>query len=543
MPARLNEYESTATAAVAPMAEIPGLNGIRSSDPHAAIEKFLYFVLTVLGFSFWFFMAVPFASHREVYSWLAWARIQTFAQQFSFGLASTYRPLAETVTWLCFRVLNPRIFPTSVARQTFFQLLVYGMFVLAWWLIYSVAPQRRLFALVSFVAGGVFFSGYVHLFHINGIFYGAVALMLGALLHFQTPGEFQKREMWFAALAVLLMFWHPFATALFVGFYSGLCLDTFWQRDRMQRAQAIGLWLLGVSAIAVTLLFLQREHMPFSTKLFGLLVSYQTNEVNRIASFVAFVLTQLVVWSMKLSPKVKFAASVCVAALSVALLLKSIPLLFLWFGAVLIKLFRLRIWSLFFLMLTAALLPFGGGIGTPIYALFAIIVAVYATPLGWSEGDRALSFLQPQYVVGISLVMVSVIAMVRFGVRVPVVTRVASPLLMERERTYQLENALAWLHNSAYCGYEIAFAKDAGSPIDSVENAITRKNRPPAALVDVKYFWDNILQCQNVRSHGDQSENVVVTFGESSLAGASPIYDVPGRYAGDAIVWVSNAKK
>jgi hypothetical protein len=538
MPARLNECEPTAMAAAAPLGKVSGLNGLGSGDPNGRIQEVLYFILTVLGFSFWFFMAVPFASHREVYSWLAWARIQTLAQQFSFGLSSTYRPLAQTVTWLCFRVLDPRIFPTSVVRQTFFQLFVYGMFVFAWWLIYSVAPQRRLFALVSFVAGGVFFSGYVHLFHVNGIFYGGVALMLGALLHFQAPGEFQKREIWFAVFAVLLMFWHPFATALFTGFYTGFCLDTFWQRDNVLRAQAIGLWLLGILAIAATLFLFQREHMPLSTKLFGFLVSYQTNEVNRIASFVAFVLTQLVVWSMKLSPKVKFAASLCVAALSVALLFKSVPLLFLWFGAVLIKLFRMRSWSLFFLMLTAALLPFGGGIGTPIYALFAIIVAVYATPLGWSEGEEALSFLKPQYVVGISLVMASVTLMVRLGIRVPVVTRVASPLLTERERTYQLENVLAWLHNSDYCGYEIAFAKDAGSPIQSVENAITRKNRPPAALVDVKYFWDNVLRCQRVRGSRGQSGTVVVTFGEPSLAGASPLYDVPGRYAGDAIAWV-----
>jgi hypothetical protein len=543
MSARLNECESTAIAAPPPLGEISGLNGIRSSDPNDRIQKVLYFILTVLGFSFWFFMAVPFASHRETYSWLAWARIQTFAQQFSFGLSSTYRPLAEPVTWLCFRVLDPRIFPTSIVRQTLFQVFIYAMFVLAWWLIYSVAPQRRLFAMVSFVVGSVFFSGYVHLFHIYGMMYVPVVLMLGALLHFQATGEFQKREVWFASLAVLLMFWHPFATALFVGFYSGFCLDTFWQRDKLQRAQAIGLWLLGILAIAATLFVFQREHMPLNAKLFGFLVSYQTNEVNRVASFVAFVLTQLVVWSMKLSPKVKFAAFLCVAILSVALLFESVPLLFLWFGAVLIKLFRLRSWSLFFLMLTAALLPFGGGIGTPIYVLFAIIVAVYATPLGWSEGEEALSFLKPQYVVGISLVMASVILMVRFGMRVPVVTRVASPLLTERERTYQLENVLAWFHNSDYCGYEIAFAKNAGSPSESVENVITRQNRPPAALVDVRYFWDNVLQCHNVRGPRDQSGTVVVTFGESSLAGASPIYDVPGRYAGDAIVWVSNAKK
>ena len=543
MSVTVNEGAPTAIAAPPALGEISALNGIRSSDPNDRFQKALYFILTVLGFSFWFFMAVPFASHRETYSWLAWARIQTFAQQFSFGLSSTYRPLAEPVTWLCFRVLDPRIFPTSAVRQTLFQVFIYTMFVLAWWLIYSVAPQRRLFAVVSFVAGGVFFSGYVHLFHIYGLMYVPVVLMLGALLHFQATGEFQKREAWFAAIAVLLMFWHPFSTALFVGFYSGFCLDTFWQRDKVQRAQAFGLWSLGILAIAATLFLFQREHMPLGAKLFGFLVSYRTNEVNRIASTVAFVMTLLVVWSMKLSPKMKFAAPLGVTALSVALLFESVPLLFLWFGAVLIKLFRLRSWSLFFLFLTAALLPFGGGIGTPIYALFAIIVAVYATPLGWSEGEEALSFLKPRYVVGISLVMASLILMVRLGMRVPVVTRVASPLLTERERTYQLENALAWLHNSDYCGYEIAFVEKAGSPSESVENVITRKNRPPAALVDVAYFWDNILRCQNVGNPREESGTVVVTFGESSLAGASPIYDVPGRYAGDAIVWATGGKK
>ena len=36
-------------------------------------------------------------------------------------------------------------------------------------------------------------------------------------------------------------------------------------------------------------------------------------------------------------------------------------------------------------MLGAVLLPFGGGIGTPIYGLFAIIVAAYVTALGWSQ--------------------------------------------------------------------------------------------------------------------------------------------------------------
>src|SRR5215475_10312943 len=69
------------------------------------------FILTVLGFSFWFFVAVPFASHRETYTWLAMTRTQTFAEGFSL-IPTTFRPLGHAATWLGFLILNPAIFPT-----------------------------------------------------------------------------------------------------------------------------------------------------------------------------------------------------------------------------------------------------------------------------------------------------------------------------------------------------------------------------------------------------------------------------------------------
>lgn len=378
-------------------------------------------------------MVVPFASHRETYSWLAGVDTQTFAQQFSFGQTSTYRPLAQIATWLGFRFLDPRVFPTSILRQALLQGFVYAMFALAWWLIYSAAPQRRLFAMVACVAGGVFFSGYVQLFHIYGLFYVPVVLTLGALLAFHASGTFDKREMWFAVVATVLVFWHPFATALFVGFYFGFCLDTFRRRSRVQHVQSLVILLAGMAAIAAMVVIFPRTHMPLDTKLFGFLVSYQTNEVNRVASFVAFLLTLLVIFSMGLSPRLRSAAILFASALSVVFLLKSLPLLFLWLFAVLIKLFRLRCWSLFFLALTAALLPFGGGIGTPIYALFAIIVAVYVTPLGWSQAEQALSFFKPRYVVGALVASAIVILLVRVGIKVPIVTRVASPSCRARK--------------------------------------------------------------------------------------------------------------
>jgi hypothetical protein len=125
--------------------------------------------------------------------------------------------------------------------------------------------------------------------------------------------------------------------------------------------------------------------------------------------------------------------------------------------------------------------------------------------------------------------------MVRTGIPVPVVTKVASPILAERERTYQLENILAWLHGSGYCGYQVAFLEGAGSPIDDVQSALNRKNRPPAGLQDVRMFWDDCLRCQN---RGQTGAIAVVTFGGQSLTRSKPVFEVKGKYAGDAAVWV-----
>ena len=211
------------------------------------------------------------------------------------------------------------------------------------------------------------------------------------------------------------------------GLLFGFCLDTFRQRSKWQLIQATVLLLACTFAIGGLVVLFPRTPMPLHTRLFGFLVSYRTNEVNLIASAVAFALAQLVVFSMPISTKLKLAGYVLVSALGAVFLLKGLPILLLWICAVLLKLLLMRRWSLFFLALTAALLPFGGGIGTPMYALFAIIVGTYATPLGLSGAETALSFVKIQYVAGAIIVLMGVTLMVRAGIKVPIVTRVASP--------------------------------------------------------------------------------------------------------------------
>src|SRR5262245_20468320 len=113
-------------------------NSRHVSDRATQVQAFCYFALAVLGFSFWFFMAVPFASHRESYEWLAQVHSQPFGRAFS-SISKTYRPLAQGATWFGFLILDPTVFPTSVLRQALLQGFVYAMFVVAWWLVYSTA--------------------------------------------------------------------------------------------------------------------------------------------------------------------------------------------------------------------------------------------------------------------------------------------------------------------------------------------------------------------------------------------------------------------
>jgi hypothetical protein len=524
------------------------------SPPERRLEAISFFIFTVLGFSAWFFIALPFASHRETYSWLAQVHSQDLSQAFSF-ISKTYRPLAQATTWLSFLFLDPSVFPTSVLRQAVLQGLIYGMFVFAWWAIYTVAAQRRVFALVACVTGGSFFSGYVHLFHIYGLFYVPVMVTLAAAIRLHASRKVDKRETWLAVATTVLSLWHPFATALFIGFYCGFYLDTFWQRSRAEHVRAGVILVVSVvlsTAVVVgiprlwpdaPLLFLQTESMPFNTRLFGFLVSYHTSEVNRVASFVALLLSQMVVFSMGLSRKMKIVAGLCALILSGVFLWKGIPVLLLWICAVVVKLLRLRCWSLLCLTVTAALLPFGGGIGTPIYALFAISVAAYVTALGWSQAERTLSLLSTRYVIGTIIIAAIIVLMVRLGRDVPVVTRAATPLLAERERTYQLERILFWLHTSDYCGYEIAFAENAGNPIESVGNVITRRNRPPAGISDVKLFWSTVLQCRKGEVDKQRSGTAIVTFGGPALADTSPVFEVAGKYAANAKVWIGYSPK
>src|SRR5262249_86787 len=149
-------------------------------------------------------LAVPFASHRESYVWLASVSQGDFLAAVGIKLAKTWRPLASVTTWLGFLLLNPAIFPTSALRQAILHGLVYTGFVMSWLIIYAAATQPRALAIVAMVAGAVFFPGYIHIFHIYGHSYAVILMMLAVMVRYFFAPDFEKREKTLAAVAALL---------------------------------------------------------------------------------------------------------------------------------------------------------------------------------------------------------------------------------------------------------------------------------------------------------------------------------------------------
>jgi hypothetical protein len=268
----------------------------------------------------------------------------------------------------------------------------------------------------------------------------------------------------------------------------------------------------------------------------GFLASYQTNEVNIIASLVAWFLAQLTISATPLKPRQRILASGITMAVGVAFLTLHVPLLLLWMLTGVFKLLFIRDWRLLIPMIVAIALPYGGGLGGPMYALFAIILAVYVTPLGWIAMEDKLRTFGPAYACSVVLLFFVTVGLLRTGETLPVVSKLAKPLFVERERTYQLEQTLSWLASSKYCSYDIGFTMQGADPVNDVENAITRQYRPPTTIGDVGLFWNTVLRCNANGAHRDQI--VTITFGQEQLADGKNIFELPGTNAGPIKAWI-----
>ena len=435
-----------------------------------------------------------------------------------FPSVLSLRPLGTGPAWLLYRLGGHDVGLTQFANA--------ALALFAWGWVVRDARERRVLALLALVVGGVFFAGYIWVFHLHGIFYGPLLIYLAALVRAAgNPLDLRSLLGGFVG-GVLAALAHPYALPLAVAFAVGAMLETPALRTRAG-VSALAVVLTG--SLAVYLLLVPSSvHVLVGAPLAGLITSYKTAEVNAVGSLAAALLAA---WTASRAwpGRGSLAAALLTLVVAAAAAAVGLPVLPLWIAWAAAKAARRGRWAMVALLSVCALLPIANPTGSPTYAIFAIFVATCATALDDQAIELRLQPLRGPAPAVVAVVLLAVALAVREGWPVPVVSRVAQPLLAEGERTRQLEVLATRLMGSAWRGEPACFATATGDPVKV--NAVDRRVRPPTEDSHLRTWLD-------WKRGGPASgrDTLVIAFGGETRPGMDTLFVAHGRYAGDALV-------
>lgn len=338
-----------------------------------SLARALFVGLAVAGLAFWFVIGLPWGPHNESFDWVVRLEQRTLWQALfeKFPSVLSLRPIGTGAAWILYRL--------GGHDPGFAEMVNAALALLAWGWTAHTMRETRLFALVAFVAGGIFFAGYIWVFHLHGVFYGPLLLYLAGLVR-AARGPLDVRALlgvFVAALVTALV--HPYALPLALVFVVGATLETPRLRSR-DGLMAIAVVVCGVVAAYLLLVPSYNRSME-GDPLVGLVTSLRTSEVNAIGSAVAGLLAA---WTASRA----FAGAAGAAAAAFTLLLAAagvwlqMPVLPLWFAWAGLKALRRGHVALAALVAGTALLPLANPTGSPTYAVFVVFVAACASVAG-----------------------------------------------------------------------------------------------------------------------------------------------------------------
>jgi len=476
--------------------------------------------LAVAGLAFWFVVGLPWGPHNESFDWVVRLEQRSFLQALCdrFPSVLSLRPLGTGPAWLLYRLGGHDVGLVQVVNAV--------LALAAWALVAARMAERRLFAVLAFVTGGVFFSGYIWVFHLHGIFYGPLLLYVAALaLAARGPIDLQSVLGAFVG-ALLVALAHPYALPLALAFLAGALVEAPVMRSRAGLAAAV---VVVAGTVAAYLLLVPDYNRGMAgSPLAGLVASFRTLEVNVVGSGVAALLAA---WTATRAwPGAGgVAAGLVTLVLAVVARAFGLPVLPLWLMWVAAKSVRRGRWTMTALLAACALLPAPNPSGSPTYAVFAVFVAACATALDEAGSDAALRGLRGAWVPAAVAAVLALALAVRTGWPLPALSRVAAPLLAEGERTRQLEVLAGRLLASPWREEPARFLRAAPGPAEA--DGLDRRFRPPTDDHHLETWLD-------WRRGGPATgaDPLWIGFGGDTRAGLEPVLTARGRYAGDALV-------
>jgi hypothetical protein len=485
----------------------------------------IYAILTISGLSFLFLLGFPFANHNESYLWIVLIDKISFLDSITSPLepVQSFRPLGTATAWLTYWLTG----------NIYLQQLVNWLFAcFSFLFLFKQTKNRILFSITALLATTGFFAGYIYLFHLHGVFYGPLQLYIAFLTSIAyTRSRLSFKALTFLfALTVIAALYHTFALLVFAGFLCGCMLQVPKAELRTQLPQLF-LFLMGTLLLLYLIIAFHPAHTEGDV-VQGSLTSYTTTEVNLGLSLLAFLLSAVTIYTMRISMKTRHLISAALVLASLFFIYLKLPLLLLWIAACLLKTTLARKWTAAAIIAAAAVFPVATHTGTPTYIVFVIMVCTFvatydANQLRFPRITNSLALS------GIGLLLL-ILGLLKSGITVPVITRSLNPLLAEQEKTHQLEMILIWKKNaSAYAAYRLQFYDESRKPSTS-GNAVNRSYRPPTQ----QRYLTRYCNVVSPTSPDSNTQPLQVTFGGKRLDGRKLLYEVKGKWSGTAYVYL-----
>jgi hypothetical protein len=488
----------------------------------------VYLLLSVAGLSFCFFLGFPFDNHNESYNWIPILNKVSFWDTLSSQVIKieSFRPLGMANAWLAYKL----------SGNIYLQQLLNWLFAIASFiLLYRAVHNKILVALLSFVVGACFFSGYIYLFHLHGVFYGPFQLYTAILAtiawrHRRLSGN---QLLLLSMLTLVICLYHTFALLIFCSFLAGYMLQhskTDSKKDLLQ----LGIVLL-LTILLGKMILQSKEFKGIQAMAEGLVVSYKMAELNKGLSIVALLLSLLSASTLSIKPAPQKILVAATALTGIIMIYLQLPVLVLWIAICMVQLLAARHMVMAALVAATAILPLGSGSGSPTYVIFVLMLCAFTTAAGqYSPVIPDLPVIRKLFAGSLVLLLLCLLAL-KAGKPVPLVAAIARPVLAEEEKTTQMQKIIEWKKgNQQYAALALRMYDASGLPV-SAGNALSRVNRPVAGQDDVDVYVDYIMN--------DSTRNALkpaaawVTFGDKLLPGKELIFSVEGKWNGKALVF------
>ncbi|MBN1696502.1 MAG: hypothetical protein JW881_03210 [Spirochaetales bacterium] len=496
------------------------------------LHTFHYGLIAILGITFCFFIAFPFENHNESYFWVVILGKTNFIQAITENIfyQPNFRPLNNLIVYLCYKITGGGIY--------LHQLYNFLLAIIAWFFIAMVVKEKKIFALSSLLITGVFFTGYIYLFHLHGINYSPVLLLIACLYYlFENPKRSHVRTIVYAFIFTCIAYMaHPSSLLVFIGFLVGFGIENY--KSFTFKEYILSIVFLIIAALLIILIRVSTSVSSLSLNLYGLLVSYRMIEIHPVISVFSLLLTIATIFSVKRSTlPIKIVSGIFFLLLSIVFFIFKVPVIFLWIGVSVIKMFLIKKWSLLFLILLTFPLPMGLSTGSPTYTIYTIAAATIAFPYGWKTVDDKIKFINQYSTILLYIVCGILIILLRMGISIPLVSNFTNPLLAEKEKTHQLKSITEWVIQSDYKTYDIIFYQEMKDPINNPETAIDRRNRPPTRQEYLDMYMEWLCDTSHIVREADMENKFFITFGNEYIDDMYLIKRFHGKFAGDALVY------